>query len=71
MNTKKERIKIRQSYHTRFTRFKNASATIGIGSFVFFVIILKKRKRRKEAAASTTSERISLILVNKQKSIDK
>jgi hypothetical protein len=28
MNTKK--MKIRQSYHTRFTRFKNASAIGGV-----------------------------------------
>jgi hypothetical protein len=49
MNTNKEekkrRRKIRQSYHTKFTRFKNASATGGV---CFHLIIIYKRKKKKK-----------------------
>jgi hypothetical protein len=73
MNTNKEekkrRRKIRQSYHTKFTRFKNASATGGV---CFHLIIIYKRKKKEEAAAAAaTNECFSLTFVNKHKSIDK
>jgi len=48
---KEKKMKIRQSYHTRFTRFKKASATGGVCYF-FFCNNIKKKKRRRRRSSS-------------------